>query len=401
MHIGGGILTLSGSNSYGGGTGIASGVLALGSSNALPSTTAVSFGGAGTSGTLDLAGFNVQVAGLSVAPGATAANQVIGNSSTASAANLTVNGTSTFAGTIRDTLGGGNQTVSLTVAGGVLTLSGSNTYSGGTNISQGVLAFGANNSIPPGTALSLGSVASGGTLDLAGFNQEIGTLTVAPGAAPAGQVIANSSTTANSTLTVNGVSTFAGTIQNAIGGGNQQVGLTVAGGALTLSGSNTYSGPTQITDGSLILGGNGALPSGTTVSFAGTSGTLDLAGFSPQIAGLSGGTGTRQVVGNSSTTNGAVLTINGVSTFGGTIQNTIGAGSKTLGLTVAGGTLTLTGANTYTGPTNVEAGALYVDGSNAAGSVYTIASGATLGGTGSIASPITLGSGQTLRPATD
>ena len=41
-------------------------------------------GGPGTSGTLDLAGNSQQVSGLSVAAGAVACDQVIGNSSTAS-----------------------------------------------------------------------------------------------------------------------------------------------------------------------------------------------------------------------------------------------------------------------------------------------------------------------------
>lgn len=48
------------------------------------------------------------------------------------------------------------------------------------------------------------------------------------------------------------------------------------------------------------------------------------------------------------------------------------------------GTLTLTGANTYTGPTTVTGGKLVVDGSLNGASLVTVATGATLGGSGSI-----------------
>ena len=45
----------------------------------------------------------------------------------------------------------------------------------------------------------------------------------------------------------------------------------------------------------------------------------------------------------------------------------------------------LTAANTYSGPTAVNAGKLYIDGSQRHGAV-TVANGATLGGNGSLAS---------------
>ena len=56
-QAGPGTLTLSGTNSYTGGTTIANGVLALGSNAALP-FAGLTFGAAGTSGTLDMAGYN-------------------------------------------------------------------------------------------------------------------------------------------------------------------------------------------------------------------------------------------------------------------------------------------------------------------------------------------------------
>ena len=164
-QIGGGTLTLGGSNSYGGGTNIVSGVLAWVPTTHCRRLRPSRSGAAGSSGTLDLAGFSPQVAGLSVAAGAVASAEVIGNSGT-NDATLTVSGVATFGGTIQGSLGGGTNQVNLTVAGGTLTLSGSNTYGGVTAINQGVLALGTNNALPTGTALVLGAAGSGGTLDL-------------------------------------------------------------------------------------------------------------------------------------------------------------------------------------------------------------------------------------------
>ena len=80
---------------------------------------------------------------------------------------------------------------------------------------------------------------------------------------------------------------------------------------------------------------------------------------------------------------GATLTTNmpsGTSTtFGGTLSD----GQGQLSLTVGGsGKLTLAGNNTYTGPTNIGGGTLYLTGS-AGATTITVASGAALGGWGS------------------
>src|SRR5207245_3667102 len=65
---------------------------------------------------------------------------------------------------------------------------------------------------------------------------------------------------------------------------------------------------------------------------------------------------------------------------------------------VGTGTLTLTGANTYTGPTTVDVGTLLVDGSLAAASAVTVNSGATLGGTGTALGAVTIADGGILAP---
>lgn len=116
---GAGTVTLSGVNTYTGGTAIQNGTLQLGVTNALPTTTTITFGTATTNGTLELNGFNQQVSGLAVVDNATAASQIIGNSSTIANATLTVdltNAESIFGGTIKDAISGtGTHSTSLTV----------------------------------------------------------------------------------------------------------------------------------------------------------------------------------------------------------------------------------------------------------------------------------------------
>ena len=137
--------------------------------------------------------------------------------------------------------------------------------------------------------------------------------------------------------------------------------LTKAGpGLLTLNGNNTFTGGVFLHGGRLALGNAGALNSTTpnNVTFgAGSTGTLSLGGNNLTIPVLSGGTAaTTSVIENASGTN-ATITINSSSNsaFAGVIQN--GTGVGTLALTKSGtGTLTLNGANTYTGGTTLSAG---------------------------------------------
>jgi fibronectin-binding autotransporter adhesin len=129
-------------------------------------------------------------------------------------------------------------------------------------------------------------------------------------------------------------------------------------GKWTLTNTNSYTGATVINGGTLQLGNN---------------------------------TSTGALTGTASITNNGNLTINRDNTF---TQATDLAGvviSGTGSFTQAGsGTTTLSLANTYTGPTNVNAGTLIVTGSTVAASTVTVASGATLGGTGTVSGAITV-----------
>ena len=106
---------------------------------------------------------------------------------------------------------------------------------------------------------------------------------------------------------------------------------------------------------------------------------MDLYGNSALINGLSGS-------GTVDNTGGArsVLTLgnnDASSTFSGVIQNAGGS----LGLLEQGAGIITLGANTYTGPTTINAGTLKVNGSLAAASLVTVNNGGTLGGTGTVA----------------
>jgi autotransporter-associated beta strand protein len=215
--------------------------------------------------------------------------------------------------------------------------------------------------------------------------------------------------------TFNAGSGALGTFGGAISGSG---GITVNGSdgdtvePLTLSAASSYTGSTIIKSGSIKLsGGADRLPTGTTVTLgtvsSGTAGTLKLNGNNQTIAGLqtaSGNSGTNRVVNGNATA--AALTVNLASGFqdlSGILGGT-GTNDNNFSLVKQGsGSFGLSGANTYTGTTSVNAGTLLVNGSIANGSAatdVTVASSATLGGTGTISGTVDVQSGGTVAPGT-
>lgn len=185
-------------------------------------------------------------------------------------------------------------------------------------------------------------------------------------------------------------------------------------GRLVLSGQSDYIGGTAIESGTLQLGSATGLPSTGTVTLgsataigaqlANASGVLDLNGFSPTVGGLAvSGTGTGNIIGNSSNTSNSTLTYaGGSSSFAGVIADRIPGvtSSQTTGLTVTSGSLSLTGSNTYSGPTNINGGTLTLGATGSlASTAVNVAAAGTLqinSGGASLASGTNLAEGGTL-----
>jgi len=139
-------------------------------------------------------------------------------------------------------------------------------------------------------------------------------------------------------------------------------------------------GPVTIAEGTLrIGGGDDRLPTDSALH-VGDAGTFDLAGHHQQVANLEG---TGQIVnGSASTTSRLTVENTAAGTFAGVIKDGLGA----LGVTKTGvGTLILSGDNRYSGTTLVNEGTLLIQGDqSAATGAITVATGATLGGSGVI-----------------
>ncbi|MBN8419604.1 MAG: autotransporter-associated beta strand repeat-containing protein [Verrucomicrobia bacterium] len=403
---GAGVLTLSATNTYTGATTILAGTLqagAAGGGSVFGLNSAITLADA-AGVVLDLNGFNQTVGSL--AGGGSTGGQV-----TLGSATLTLGGnnaSTTFAGIIS---GAGGALIK--TGTGTLTLSGANTYTGLTTVSAGFLLVGGNTalggttggtSVATGASLVLanGVKVTGETVGISGSGgNSMGALQAAAGGAAewAGVVTIEGGGTRLGAQ-AGGVLTVSGGIQN--GAANN---LAISGeagtGTVLISGSgNTYTGITQIIRGILKLGSSNALPTATVldVDSLGSAGvnddaTFDLNGFNQTIAvlqrtGAGFGTGSSYIT-NSSTT-GATLTVSSTSitTYSGVIQDGLGAVNLALN---GGGSLTLAGANTYSGLTTLSGSntSLVVAGNTALGGT---AGGTTVG----IGSRVVLANGVTV-----
>jgi outer membrane autotransporter protein len=239
------------------------------------------------------------------------------------------NSSTTVSGVIEDGGAAGGTGGSLVKVGtGTLMLTGVNTYSGGTTISQGTIAVIADT----GLGAPTGSLTfNGGTLQFdSSFN-------LSPSRAITLNA-ANNGFAGGGTFDTNGFTT---TISQVIQGAG---GLTEAGGGvLVLSGDNTYAGGTTISAGTLQVGNGGA----------------------------TGSLGSGPVLDNSA----LAFNRSGTVTVPGAIT---GTGSLTQE-SPAGGTLVLTGENTYTGGTTIISGILELGSGGTTGSIVgNVTNNATL-----------------------
>ncbi|MNR79941.1 Outer membrane protein B precursor [compost metagenome] len=334
-------LTLNGSNTYTGGTNINGGTLALGAGASLNASGVVNLAAGAT---FDLSAGN----------GTQSFGTLFGNGSIYLGANsLRIGGLTngTFSGSIGGTGG------LIKEGPGTTSLTGSNTYSGGTLINGGTLAIAAGGSLAASGAVTL--TAAGTSFDIsAGGNQAIGQLNGVAGATV---------NLGGNTLTLGGAGN--GNYDGMIAGTGRLV--KNGNGIQTLSGANTFSGGVTLNAGGLKLGNNGALGAGAlTVA---RSASIDAS--------------TALNVGND------------ISLASGTALNLLGSNALTLGGPIYGlggilksgaGTLTLTGANSYTGGTTINAGTLAIG----AGANLSSTGAVNLAGTGTL--DISAGGNQTI-----
>jgi fibronectin-binding autotransporter adhesin len=169
-------------------------------------------------------------------------------------------------------------------------------------------------------------------------------------------------------------------------------GITKLGtGTLTLSGlTNTYSGFTAISGGTVVIDADNNLGVAGTLTLSGgalsAATSLTLAANRILALGLSAGAGAGAI----DVSSGQVLTVAGV-----VANNLSGTGSL---IKTGAGTLTLKGANTYSGSTTVTAGTLSTTAAQQSGGAVTVSDGATLavsrtGGATLPVSALTLGTG--------
>ena len=399
---GAGVLTLTGNNIYTGGSTITAGTLQIGNGGTTGSIVGnvndngtlafshsdnVVFAGvvSGTgavnqlgNGVLTLTGSNTYTGGTTI----TAGMLQIGNGGTAGSITGNVSDTGTLAFNHSDNVGFAgvvSGTGALNQLGnGVLTLTGSNTYTGGTTITAGTLQIGnggitgsitgnvLNNSslvFDNSGTTTLNGVISGsgqvgvaaGNLWLTGANTYAGDTTVNGATLHLGNGGTSGSILGNVVMS-NGVLdfnrsdnvTFGGTIS---GSGAVEVFGT---GTATLTGNNSYSGATIIGNGTLALSGSGSIASSSSVS---NSSIFD-------ISNTTSGASITSLSGSGTVNLGAqTLTLTGAQdSFSGVID---GSG----GLTVTGGTEILYGDNTYTGGTTIAANAGLIIGGNSNGSI--------------------------------
>ncbi len=298
---GGGIVTLSGDNTYSGVTAINGGTLAISNNDNINNGPGgITFGG----GTLQLnnytsnLNFSDQAVQLGVASG----------------------DTSTLAGTITNGVGTG----SLTYEGpGTLTLAGDNTYTGGTTINGGILSISAEDNLGTG-----GIAFDGGTLQTSGTVRESQAVTL--------NTSGGTIDTDGNTDAFSGVFSGTGdlTVTDSSGTGD---------GILTLSAVNTYSGVTAINGGTLAIsnddninyGSGGITFGGGTLQLNNDTSSLNFSGQAVQLGVATGDTST--------------------------LEGTISDGTNPGSLTYEGpGTLILAGTNTYTGGTTINGGTLSI-----------------------------------------
>jgi autotransporter-associated beta strand protein len=417
--LGTGILRLTNMNTYGGATSIGGGTIQVRVADALPSTTPLTLIGSLDLGGLDDANsFDQTVAQL------TGSGEIVNRANTQATFIVTNPNsdpssrgtwfTGNIVGNIQFIKDGANP----------LILSGTNSNTGPTVIKAGTLVLGSNMGLSAASPLQLQGTAK---LDLNGFDPTVAGLD-----GPAGSKVTNTAMVLSDfhVAVPNEVtSIFAGSIDGPIR-------LRKEGaGTLTLAGENTYNRGTLIRAGTLVAANNKALGKlDTNVANGATLGLQGGINLTQDVAingaGVGGNGAIQNIAGDNTLTgtitlrsNSQITATNGTMTLPGTINkngdilvlNGFVAGPPAIripgsviglgDLVVTGpGTIELSGANTYTGPTTVNSGKLLVDnpaGSGTGTGRVTVNGPGTLAGGGTITGPMLVNSNGHLHPGSD
>ncbi|HAU3269279.1 TPA: fibronectin-binding autotransporter adhesin ShdA [Salmonella enterica subsp. salamae] len=373
MKTGTGELTLSGDNSYSGGTTITDGTLTADHADSLGTGAVANSGvlqvgegelentlsGTGSlvktgTGELTLNGDNDYSGGTTIDDGVLIADNAdsLGTGAVANSGVLQVG-----EGELENTLSGSGSLVK--TGTGELTLSGDNSYSGGTTITDGTLTADHADSLGSGdidnsgvlqvgegelenTLSGSGSLVKTGTgeLTLSGDNSYSGGTTITGGTLTADHADSlGTGAIANSGVLQVGE----GELENTLSGSGSLV--KTGTGELTLSGDNSYSGATTITDGTLIAANVNALGSGNIDN----SGTLMLdAEGEFNLANVTTQSGATTELAKGTTLNVDSLTQQADSTLNIDLSKANGESAITADSVTLGGTLNISGIGSVT-----------------------------------------------------
>ncbi len=272
-----------------------------------------------------------------------------------------------------------------------LNLSGTNSYTGDTTLLAGTL----NLSNANAAQFSVVNV-NGGVLTFAQNSTTVGGLAgsgnvnLINGANGVALTVGNSNVSNGSGTNPNTLNpVFAGALENSAGTASV---IKVGSNTQTFSGANTYNGGTTISAGTLQFAQTNAMPaSGAVAVSSGATLAVNAGGTGEFTDGNNTTNGTVESLFNNKGGQGAGVTlasgsavgIDTTNASGGLFNLTGSVAGAGVGLTKLGtGTLQISGtANTYTGPTLINAGTLNVTGGLGSTAV-TVTNGATLTGAG-------------------
>lgn len=297
---------------YSGATDLVAGKLILqgGANNRLPTTTALTMGGATTGATLQLgdgSGASSTTIGT-LNSGAATTNAIVGGATTASTLTIVQSADGSFNGAIGGVGTNENQIAIIKQGGSTLTLNGANTYVGATTINDGTLKLGSTASLSGTAGLSI--VASAGktaAFDVNGRTVTLaGAITLGGGDSSASASILNS--TAGGLLTLGGNVTYDAT--------NNPLASVINANLSNGSGARTFTvnDSTTVAPSSAELTLNGTYASANSATVTGTgnmtiNGAWTLTGSNLSLT--KSGTGTLTINAATNTTGTGDWNING------------------------------------------------------------------------------------------